>query len=47
MVDCLKIPIVRDPNAAHAKFRWGGEDSTLYLLNHMNVFILEHVLLWK
>ena len=43
----MKIPILRDPNTVHAKFRWVGEDTTLYLLDHMNAFTLEHVLLWK
>ena len=47
MVDFLKILILRDNNAIHVKFRWVGEDTTLYLLNHMNAFTLEHVLLWK
>ena len=47
MVYCMKIPILRDPNTVNAKFRWVGEDTTLYLLDHMNAFTLEHVLLWK
>ena len=47
MVDWLKIPILRDNNAIHAKFRWGGEDTILYLLDHMNAFTIEHVLLWQ
>ena len=47
MVDFLKIPILRYNNAIHAKFRWGGEDTTLYLLDHRNAFMLEHVLLWQ
>ena len=47
MVDFLKIWILRDNNDIHVKFRWVGEDTTFYLLNHMNAFTLEHVLLWK
>ena len=47
MVDCMKISILRYPNAIHDKFRWGGEDTTLYLLNHMNNFTLKHVILWQ
>ena len=45
MVDFLKIPILRDHTDIHATFIRGGEDTTLYLLNHMNAFMLEHGLL--
>ena len=46
MVYFLKIPILRDHNAIHTKFIWGGvEDTTLYLLEHMNAFTLRHILL--
>ena len=47
MVDFLNIPILRDTKAIHVKFIWGGEDTMLYLLDHMNNFALEHVSLWK
>ena len=43
----MKTPILRNTNAVYAKFIWGGEDSTLYRLYHMNAFTLKHVLLWK
>ena len=45
MIDCLKIPILRDPNDVHAEFRWGGKDTTLYLRDHMNDFIHENIIL--
>ena len=32
MVDFLKIPILRYPNAIHTKFRFGGQDTKLYPL---------------
>ena len=38
---------LRDYNAIHANLRWGWEDTTLYLLNHMDAFTLKHVLLWQ
>ena len=47
MVDCLKSPILRDPNDIHAKFRWGGENTTVYLLDHMDAFTIEHTILQK
>ena len=47
MVDCLKSPILRDPNDIHAKFRWGGENTTVYLLDHMDAFTIEHTILRK
>ena len=46
MVNCLKIPILRDPNSIHAKFIWVEGGTTLYLLYHMNSFTLGHVILW-
>ena len=47
MVDLLNIPILSDTNAIHAKFILVGEDTILYLLDHMNAFALEHVSLWQ
>ena len=47
MLGCLKISIVRYPNVIHTNFRWGGEVTTLYLLNQMNAFTPDHVLLWQ
>ena len=47
MVDCPKIPILRDHNAIYTKFIWGREDTTVYLLNNMNSFTIKHVLLWQ
>ena len=47
MVYCLKIKNLRDPEDIHAKFRWGGEDAKLYLLNHMKSLMLDHMLLWE
>ena len=45
IVDCLKIPILWDNNAIHAKLLWWGKDTTLYLLEHMNSFTIKQVLL--
>ena len=45
MVDLLKTPILRDHNDINDKFRCGGGDNTLYLLDHMNALTLDHVLL--
>ena len=47
MVDFPKIPILRDHNAIHAKFTWGGGYTRLYLIDHMNDFMLKHILKWK
>ena len=46
MVYFLKIPILRGHNDIHTKFRWGGGDTRLYLLDHLNAFTLKHILLW-
>ena len=47
MVDFLNILILRDLNTVHVKFRWGGGDSTLYLLIYMNSFMLEKMIPWE
>ena len=47
MVDFLKIPILRDHNDIKTKFRWGGGGSTLYLLEHINDFMLKNLRLWQ
>ena len=46
MVYFLKTQILRCHNSIHNKFRWGGEYNTLYLLDRMSAFTLEHMLLW-
>ena len=47
MEDCLKIPILRDHIAIHDNFIWGGDYFNSYLLDHMNAFTFNHVLLWE
>ena len=47
MVDCPNIPILRDLNSIHTKFRWGGEETNLYLLEQMNALTLVNMFLRK
>ena len=47
MVYFLKIPILSNRKAIHTKFIWGGGNTTLYLLDHMNAFALKHILLYQ
>ena len=47
MVVFLNILILRDIDAVHAKFIWGGEYYTLYLIDHIKAFTLDHLLLWQ
>ena len=47
MVDLMKIPILRYHNTIKTKFRWGVEDTTLYLVDHTKTFMLDQMLLWE
>jgi len=45
--DILMIAALQNPEGTHAKFRWGGDNTKIYILEHMTDVALEVIILWQ